>query len=83
MNPWPSPQWQWLQAMGFTPMVRRPAGAETPPLGALDLPPRLCQRLEHWAGRVWCDWPAPPGTPQEAAFKRALWRRVRDGRRRG
>jgi len=80
MNPWPSPHRQWLQAMGFTPMVRR---AKTPPLGALDLPLRLRERLEHWAGSVWCDWPAPPGTPQEAAFKRALWRRVRDGRRRG
>lgn len=83
MSLWSPAQRQWLQAMGFTPLLRRPAGAFVPLLGALELPPRLRQRLEHWAGRRWCDWPAPPGAPQEAAFKRALWRRLRDGRRQG
>lgn len=83
MNPWSPMQGHWLLALGFTPLIRRSAGAEQRRLGALDLPPRLSQRLEYWAAAAWCDWPAPPGTPQEAAFKRALWRRVRDGRRRG
>jgi hypothetical protein len=74
-----------LEALGFDLWVRRvPASAGEPvPLADLDLPPGLRARLERWVGAQWRGWPAPGGAPRDAAFKRALWRRVRDWRRGG
>jgi hypothetical protein len=53
------------------------------PLAAMALPPRLRGGLERWVGALWAEWPSPQGRPGDAAFKRALWRRVRDWRRGG
>lgn len=75
-----------LEAMGFAPMrlrVGERAGDPSPAGGVLrevELPLRLRGGLERWVGAQWADWPAPPGVPGDAGFKRALWRRVRDGR---
>jgi len=82
VSPWSPRQRHWLAAMGFVPLACRPPRAHAAArLGALALPARLRLRLEHWAGAAWPDWPAPAGNPAEAGFKRALWRRIRDGRR--
>jgi len=80
-SPW---QRRALEAMGHFPLQRRsPASGSTPPLAAVPLPPRLRGGLERWVGALWAEWPAPTGRPGDAAFKRALWRRVRDWRRGG
>ena len=47
------------------------------------LPWRWRGGLERWVGALWAEWPSPQGRPGDAAFKRALWRRVRDWRRGG
>lgn len=65
-----------LEAMGFAPMRLRAGVA----LREVELPQRLRGGLERWVGAQWAQWPAPPGVPGDAGFKRALWRRVRDGR---
>lgn len=73
-----------LAAMGYTLVQRRgDVAAAGPALSMLDLPPRLRGGLERWVGAQWAGWPAPEGTPADAAFKRDLWRRVRDWRRGG
>ncbi|HAI58255.1 MAG TPA: hypothetical protein DCM32_00040 [Xanthomonadaceae bacterium] len=75
-----------LAAMGLDPLRRRagpPVAAGGPALGELALPSRMRGGLDRWVGGLWSNWPAPPGQPGEAAFKRALWRRVRDWRRGG
>lgn len=69
-----------LEAMGLTLLRRRTADAATA-LGEQGLPPRVRGSLERWVGGQWSEWPAPPGRPGDAGFKRALWRRVRDWRR--
>lgn len=83
MSLWSPEQQRWLVALGFTPLRARDtavAAVVSPRLGELNLPTRLRSRLEHWSGAAWRDWPAPAGGPDEAGFKRALWRRIRNGR---
>lgn len=81
---WSPLQRRVLEALGHSPVQRRSAGAGmAEPLAATALPPRLRGGLERWVGALWADWPAPQGRPGDAAFKRALWRRVRDWRRGG
>ena len=73
-----------LAAMGYALVQRRGAVAVSgPSLSTLGLSPRLRSGLERWVGAQWGEWPAPGGKPADAAFKRALWRRVRDWRRGG
>ena len=73
-----------LAAMGYALVQRRGVReAAGPALSTLGLPPRLRGGLERWVGAQWAGWPAPEGGPADAAFKRALWRRVRDWRRGG
>lgn len=73
-----------LDALGLAPMRPRVVAAQPgAPLARMDLPPRLRGGLERWVGGLWAEWPAPDGQPRDAAFKRALWRRVRDWRRGG
>jgi hypothetical protein len=70
--------------MGYALMQARPAPARAgASLSRHELPPKLRNGLERWVGALWADWPAPEGRPGDAAFKRALWRRVRDWRRGG
>lgn len=81
---WAPLQRRALEAMGYSLLRVR----EAPPRGGAPLrqhalPPRLRSGLERWVGALWNDWPAPEGRPGDAAFKRALWRRVRDWRRGG
>lgn len=81
---WSPLQRRALDALGFTLVEARAvpsrAGA---PLRQVELPVRLRSGLERWVGGLWAEWPAPAGQPRDAAFKRALWRRVRDWRRGG
>jgi hypothetical protein len=73
-----------LEAMGYALVAPRArAGGVGGVLGQQALPPRLRSGLERWVGALWSEWPAPAGRPADAAFKRALWRRVRDWRRGG
>ncbi len=68
--------------MGYAVLERRPsASQEAASLARVALPPGLRHGLERWVGTLWSDWPAPSGEPKDAAFKRALWRRIRDWRR--
>lgn len=81
---WSPLQRRVLQALGHAPVQRRaPVTGGAQPLAAVVLPPRLRGGLERWVGALWTEWPAPEGRPADAAFKRALWRRVRDWRRGG
>lgn len=82
---WSPLQHRALEALGYTPVQRRsPTGrVAAGALGGVTLPPKLRGGLERWVGALWSDWPAPEGRPSDAAFKRALWRRVRDWRRGG
>ena len=82
---WSPLQRRALDALGYALLQRRPAAgpSATGALGGVALPPKLRGGLERWVGALWSDWPAPAGRPSEAAFKRALWRRVRDWRRGG
>lgn len=83
MNPGPLAR-RSLEAMGYALWVRRGAvPVAAPRLAERGLPPVLRARLERWVGALWQEWPVPEGTPRDAAFKRALWRRVRDWRRGG
>lgn len=81
---WSPLQRRALEAMGFALVQAR---AAAPRAGAAlsrhELPPKLRSGLERWVGALWSEWPAPEGLPSDAAFKRALWRRVRDWRRGG
>ena len=80
-SPW---QRRVLDALGHALVQRRaPALVGGQPLSAVVLPPKLRGGLERWVGALWSEWPAPEGQPGDAAFKRALWRRVRDWRRGG
>jgi len=80
---WSPLQRRALEAMGYALVAARgPTLVAGDSLGQGELPPKLRGGLERWVGTLWSDWPAPPGQPGEAAFKRALWRRVRDWRRR-
>lgn len=75
-----------LEAMGYALVASRgldPAAAAGGTLGQHGLPPHLRCGLERWVGALWSEWPVPSGAPGDAAFKRALWRRVRDWRRGG
>ena len=78
---WSPAQRRALEAMGFQPMRRikhgAPGDAPACSLGELDLPRGLRAGLQRWAGPAWQQWPAPPGRASDAAFKRALWRRIR------
>lgn len=70
--------------MGFSLLVRRTLMGD--PVAVLlnaDLPQQLRVGLERWVGAAWQEWLSPPGRPADAAFKRSLWRRVRDERRGG
>ncbi|WP_397573176.1 hypothetical protein [Silanimonas sp.] len=81
---WSPLQRRVLEALGHAPVQRRSASAGmAEPLAAMALPPRLRGGLERWVGALWAEWPSPQGRPGDAAFKRALWRRVRDWRRGG
>ncbi len=82
---WSPLQRRALEALGHAPVQRRTvvAPGAAAPLAALALPPKLRGGLERWVGALWSEWPAPAGRPADAAFKRALWRRVRDWRRGG
>jgi hypothetical protein len=82
---WSPLQRRALEALGLTPVQRRGSASAmtTPSLASLTLPPKLRGGLERWVGALWNDWPAPEGRPEDAGFKRALWRRVRDWRRGG
>lgn len=83
MNPGPLVR-RSLEAMGYPLWVRRSTVLKPAPrLAERGLPPVLRARLERWVGALWQEWSAPEGTPRDAAFKRALWRRVRDWRRGG
>jgi hypothetical protein len=81
---WSPLQRRVLEAMGLALVQPRVMpGRPGAPLRQLELPARLRGGLERWVGALWADWPAPDGRPGDAAFKRALWRRVRDWRRGG
>ncbi|WP_461059735.1 hypothetical protein [Silanimonas algicola] len=82
---WSPLQRRALEALGHAPVQRRtvPVPGMATPLAGLVLPPKLRGGLERWVGALWGEWPAPAGRPADAAFKRALWRRVRDWRRGG
>ena len=81
---WSPLQRRALEALGHAPMrLRTSTASSSEPLAQMALPPRLRGGLERWVGALWSDWPAPEGRPADAAFKRALWRRVRDWRRGG
>ncbi len=79
---WSPLQRRALASMGYTLWrVAAAAPAQGASLGVRGLPPALRRGLERWVGALWVDWPTPEGQPADAAFKRALWRRVRDWRR--
>ena len=82
---WSPAQRQALEAMGFQPLRRIapsvPGEAPTRLLADVELPRSLRDGLERWMGPAWQQCPAPPGRFGDAAFKRALWRRIRDWRR--
>jgi hypothetical protein len=81
---WSPLQRRALAAMGYGLMQPRAAPPQAGvALSSHALPPKLRGGLERWVGALWADWPAPEGRPGDAAFKRALWRRVRDWRRGG
>jgi hypothetical protein len=71
-----------LAALGYVVVAARAGGAASAPrLADRGVPPKVRGGLDRWVGGLWGDWPAPPGADGEAAFKRALWRRIRDWRR--
>lgn len=72
-----------LEAMGYSLVEMRAPQTGTGRLAQFDLPLRLRADLDRWVGALWAEWPVPPGQPADASFKRALWHRVRDWRRRG
>lgn len=80
---WTPLQRRALEAMGYAVMQARGTGGSATPLAEAGLPPGLRRGLERWVGALWGEWPKPAGHPGDAAFKRALWCRIRDWRRGG